>query len=89
MTVILVSHSMEDVAKYVNRLIVMNQGQVVLDGIPKEVFSYSKELEAIGLAVPQVTRLMIPREENTAIRNSIVPASLTRGSSLCNTESAG
>ncbi len=63
MTVILVSHSMEDVAKYVNRLIVMNQGQVVLDGIPKEVFSYSKELEAIGLAVPQVTRLMREMKE--------------------------
>lgn len=58
MTVILVSHSMEDVAKYVNRIIVMNQGKVMFDDIPKEVFKNYKELEAIGLAAPQVTYLM-------------------------------
>lgn len=57
-TVILVSHSMEDVAKYVERLIVMNQGQVMLDGVPKEVFLYYRDLEKIGLAAPQVTYLM-------------------------------
>ncbi len=57
-TVILVSHSMEDVAKYVDRIIVMNQGKVMLDGDPKHVFRYYKELEAIGLAAPQVTYLM-------------------------------
>lgn len=57
-TVILVSHSMEDVAKYVERLIVMNQGQVMLDGTPKEVFLYYRDLEKIGLAAPQVTYLM-------------------------------
>lgn len=57
-TVILVSHSMEDVAKYVNRIIVMNQGSVMYDGEPKEVFRHYKELEEVGLAAPQVTYLM-------------------------------
>lgn len=58
MTIILVSHSMEDVAKYVDRLIVMNHGSVMLDGTPREVFRYYQELEAVGLAAPQVTYLM-------------------------------
>ena len=57
-TVILVSHSMEDVAKYVDRIIVMNHGQVAFDGAPREVFHHYKELEQIGLAAPQVTYLM-------------------------------
>lgn len=57
-TVILVSHSMEDVAKYVDRLIVMNQGEVRFDGRPVEVFHHYKELEEIGLAAPQTTYLM-------------------------------
>ncbi len=57
-TVILVSHSMEDVAKYVERIIVMNHGQVMFDGTPREVFHHYKELEQVGLAAPQVTYLM-------------------------------
>lgn len=57
-TVILVSHSMEDVAKYVDRLIVMDHGSVQFDGAPKEVFAHYKELEAMGLAAPQVTYIM-------------------------------
>ena len=57
-TVVLVSHSMEDVAKYVDRIIVMNKGQVAYDGTPKEVFAHYKELEAIGLSAPQVTYVM-------------------------------
>jgi len=57
-TVILVSHSMEDVAKYVDRLIVMDHGSVKFDGTPREVFSHYKELEAMGLAAPQVTYVM-------------------------------
>lgn len=57
-TVILVSHSMEDVAKYVDRIIVMNQGSVMYDGVPKEVFHHYQELEGVGLAAPQVTYLM-------------------------------
>ena len=55
MTVVLVSHSMEDVARYVSRLVVMNHGEKVFDGTPKEVFRHYKELEAIGLAAPQIT----------------------------------
>ena len=58
MTVLLVSHSMEDVARYAGRLIVMNHGQKVFDGTPREVFRHYKELEAIGLAAPQVTYLV-------------------------------
>lgn len=58
LTVILVSHSMEDVAKYVDRIITMNGGEVVLDDVPKRVFSHYKELERIGLAAPQVTYVM-------------------------------
>lgn len=57
-TIILVSHSMEDVAKYVGRIIVMNQGEMMFDGTPKEVFRHYKELESIGLAAPQVTYIM-------------------------------
>lgn len=57
-TVILVSHSMEDVAKYVKRIMVMNQGQLLYDDTPKNVFRYYKELEKVGLAAPQVTYLM-------------------------------
>ena len=58
MTIILVSHSMEDVAQYVDRIIVMNAAEVMLDGTPKEVFRHYRELEVIGLAAPQVTYLM-------------------------------
>ncbi len=57
-TVILVSHSMEDVARYVERIIVMNKGEVRYDGAPREVFRHYQELEQIGLAAPQVTYLM-------------------------------
>lgn len=57
-TVILVSHSMEDVAKYVERIIVMNKGSVLYDDVPKEVFRHYKELEQVGLAAPQVTYIM-------------------------------
>lgn len=54
MTIILVSHSMEDVARYVQRIIVMDHGQKKLDGTPKEVFSHYKELEKMGLSAPAV-----------------------------------
>lgn len=57
-TVILVSHSMEDVAKYVERIIVMNQGSVLYDDAPAEVFKHYRELEKVGLAAPQVTYIM-------------------------------
>lgn len=57
-TIILVSHSMDDVADYVGRIIVMNKGRVVFDDVPKEVFRHRQELESIGLAAPQVTYVM-------------------------------
>ena len=57
-TIILVSRSMEDVGEYVDRIIVMNQGSVMFDDTPKEVFSHYKELETVGLAAPQVTYLV-------------------------------
>jgi energy-coupling factor transport system ATP-binding protein len=57
-TIILVSHSMDDVANYVDRIIVMNKGRVAFDDVPTEVFKHYKELEEIGLAAPQVTYVM-------------------------------
>ena len=64
MTVILVSHSMEDIARYVERIIVMNHGQKMLDDTPKNVFSHYRELEQVGLAAPQVTYIMHDLKEN-------------------------
>lgn len=63
-TIILVSHSMEDIAKYVERLIVMNRGEVAFDDVPREVFSHYLELEAMGLAAPQITYIMHALREN-------------------------
>lgn len=57
-TVILVSHSMDDVAKYADRILVMNDGKLVLDGPPRQVFRYEEELQQIGLDVPQPTALL-------------------------------
>ena len=58
MTILLVSHSMEDVAEYVDRIIVMNRGRVMYDDVPKQVFSHYRELEEVGLAAPQVTYIL-------------------------------
>mgnify|MGYP001686708217 FL=1 len=55
MSIVLVSHSMEDIAKYVSRLMVMSGGEKIFDDTPKEVFKHYKELENIGLAAPQIT----------------------------------
>lgn len=63
-TILLVSHSMEDVAQYVERIIVMNHGEMMFDDAPHEVFKHYKELEKIGLAAPQVTYLMHELKEN-------------------------
>lgn len=57
MTIILVSHSMEDVARYVERVIVMDRGKVAFDDTPREVFTHGEELEAIGLGIPESTRI--------------------------------
>lgn len=63
LTVILVSHSMEDVAKYADRIIAMNSGKVAFDGTPKEVFRHYKELERMGLSAPQITYVMQAMKE--------------------------
>ncbi len=63
MTILLVSHSMEDVAEYVDRIIVMNKGSVMYDDTPKNVFRHYRELEEIGLAAPQVTYIMHALQE--------------------------
>lgn len=57
-TIVLVSHSMEDVAKYAERLIVVNHGQIAFDDTPKKVFAHYKEMEPMGLAAPQITYIM-------------------------------
>ena len=57
-TIVLVSHSMEDVAKYVDRIVVMNDGRLTFDDTPQNVFSHYKELEKIGLAAPEITYIM-------------------------------
>ncbi len=57
-TVILVSHSMDDVAEYVDRIIVMNRGSICYDDEPRQVFAHKEELESMGLSVPQVTDVM-------------------------------
>lgn len=58
MTIILVSHSMEDIARYADRIIVMNQGEKIFDAPPKEVFAHYRELEQMGLAAPQITYIV-------------------------------
>ena len=73
MTVILVSHSMEDVAEYVDRIIVMNQGMIRFDGTPKEVFRHVHELEEIGLSAPQVTYLV----QKLRAENFVIPEDVT------------
>lgn len=72
-TIILVSHSMEDVAKLVNRIIVMNDGKVAMDGTPREVFKHSDELENLGLDIPQVTKFMKAyKKRNNSISDDIL-----------------
>ena len=56
-TIILVSHSMEDVAMYAERVVVMNHGKVAFDDTPREVFSHSNELEEMGLAIPEPSKI--------------------------------
>lgn len=62
--IVLVSHSMEDVANYAERIIVMNKGQVMYDDAPHNVFKHYKKLEQIGLAAPQITYIMHQLKED-------------------------
>lgn len=58
LTIVLVSHSMEDIARYVERIVVLNRGQIVYDDVPRKVFAHYRHLEEIGLAAPQITYVM-------------------------------
>ena len=58
MTILLVSHSMEDVAEYVERIVVMNHGTIIYDNVPQKIFRRYRELEEIGLGAPQITYIM-------------------------------
>lgn len=64
MTIILVSHSMDDLAENANRLMVMDQGRLVMDGKPTEVFKYHKELMDMGLDIPEVVKVLYMLKEN-------------------------
>ena len=73
MTIILVTHSMEDIAEQANRIIVVDKGCLVMDGTPHAIFARRKELEVIGLTVPQVTQLMQRlREAGLALDDSAI-----------------
>lgn len=74
-TIVLVSHNMDDVARYAKRLLVMNHGEIVLDGTPAQVFQYAEQLQQIGLGVPQSTALLRRIEAQTGeqIGSAITP----------------
>ena len=83
LTIILVSHSMGDVARYVDQLMVMDHGRKVFDGTPKEVFRHWKELESMGLAAPQVTYLVQElRAEGVGISDTITTVEEARDALL-------
>lgn len=58
LTIVLVSHSMEDVAKIADRIIVMDKGNIFMDGKPREIFKRERELKEVGLGIPQITSFM-------------------------------
>jgi energy-coupling factor transport system ATP-binding protein len=72
-TIILVSHSMEDIAKLVNRIIVMSEGKCILTGSPREIFKEADTLISVGLGIPQVTALVKElRHKGLNIREDIL-----------------
>lgn len=83
LTILLVSHSMEDVARYVDRIMVMNHGEKVFDGPPREVFLHYRELESMGLAAPQITYVVQGlRERGIPIDDSITTVEEARDAIL-------
>lgn len=83
LTIVLVSHSMEDIAKYVDRIVVMNRGEKVFDDTPRKVFRHYKELEAIGLAAPQITYVVHTlREHGICIDEELITVEETRDAIL-------
>ena len=84
LTVILVSHSMEDVAVYVDRLLVMDHGRLRFDGAPREAFSHYRELEEIGLAAPRVTYIAHAlKEAGFPVRTDVITVAEAEESILC------
>lgn len=63
MTILLVSHSMDDVARYAEEVFVLNQGECIRQGSPEEVFSHKKEMEELGLGLPQIRAFLYSLEE--------------------------
>lgn len=83
MTIILVSHSMEDMARYAGRLIVMNHGEKIFDDVPKEVFKHYKKLEKMGLAAPQITYVVHElREHGVEIADDLTTVAEARDAIL-------
>lgn len=90
LTILLVSHSMEDVARYVDRIMVMNHGEMVYDASPREVFRHYKELEEIGLAAPQITYVVHElRERGIPIDDTITTVEEARDAILALIEKRG
>ena len=83
MTIILVSHSMEDMARYADRLIVMNKGEKMFDDTPRNVFRHYKELEAMGLAAPQITYIVQAlRKEGIPVEEDLITVEEARDAIL-------
>ncbi|PKM80800.1 MAG: energy-coupling factor transporter ATPase [Firmicutes bacterium HGW-Firmicutes-13] len=79
-TIVFVSHNMEEVARLANRLVVMEGGEIVLDGSPRQVFREGKKLLSIGLGLPQVTELMLTlRDQGQEVRTDIFTVEEARG----------
>ena len=73
MTVILISHNMDDVARLAQRLIVMNNGEISIDDKPEQVFKYKEKLVAAGLALPQITELLSKlKQQGLAVEENII-----------------
>ncbi len=73
MTVILISHNMDDVARLAQRLIVMNNGEISIDDKPEKVFKYKEKLVAAGLALPQITELLSKlKQQGLAVEENII-----------------
>ena len=83
LTIILVSHSMEDMARYADRLIVMNKGEKMFDDTPRNVFRHYKELEAMGLAAPQITYIVQAlRKEGIPVEEDLITVEEARDAIL-------
>ncbi len=90
MTIILVSHSMEDMARYADRLLVMNHGKKAFDGTPREIFRHYRELEQMGLAAPQVTYVIHAlRERGVEIDEDITTVEEARDALLAVLKNGG